>query len=318
MKLQKYIYFLIVPLLVLSSCSEVYLEESIDRQIVVFAAIGGAGDNGYNDLVTRGLTRVYMDHSGASMNYLTPETMEHAESSIYKWIEEGSRKAAHTLLVLAASDYRDVAERILRNPDLKPENEVEILIFEIPELPQSQNNIKAYSFMISMNEASYQAGVYAARMGCANPLVWLAYDDAQLLKAADGFDAGYESVTGLTPDRRYLSDDWHGYIMDRETYMQMEEKDSLYDFIYPVMGGSNMGIYRYLREHPDGPWVVGMDVDQSSYSSRVVGSVIKHLDGLLEQIVRSWINGVPIEQYIDHYKEYDTQSGYIEWRPVAD
>ncbi|MCQ2059362.1 MAG: BMP family ABC transporter substrate-binding protein [Bacteroidaceae bacterium] len=306
---------IITIVLVLSSCTKVYIEEPVDRQIIVFPSIGGAGDNGYNDLITKGLTRVYMDHSGASMNYLTPETMEQAENQIYKWIKESGRKAAHTLLVLAASDYRDITEKILLDSDFKSGNGIEILTFEIPELPQSQNNVKAYSFMISMNDASYQAGVYAARMGYTNPLIWLAYSsDALLIKAADGFEAGYKSVTGLEPDRRHLSEDWHGYSMDREAYMQMEEIDGKYDFIYPVMGGSNMGIYRYLRENPDGPCVAGMDVDQSPYSSKVVGNVIKHIDNLLEQIVRDWINGVPIE----HYIEYDTQSGYIEWCPVVD
>ena len=102
--------------------------------------------------------------------------------------------------------------------------------------------------------------------------------------------------------------------MDQDAYMQMEEIDGKYDFIYPVMGGSNMGIFRYLRENPEGPWVAGMDVDQSPYSSNVVGNVIKHIDEILVELVRGWINGSPIE----HYKEYDTQSGYIEWCPVAD
>ena len=315
MKMRKYIYFLIVPLLVLSSCTTIYLEEPVERQIVIFSSIGGAGDNGYNDLITRGLTRVYMDHSGTSMNFLTPESMEQAERQMYKWIDENGGKVAHTLLILAASDYLDIAERILLDPDLNPKNEIEILVFEVPELPQSQNSIKAYSFMIPMDGASYQAGVYAAEAGFVNPLIWLAFEsDPLLIKAADGFEAGYKFVTGQIPDRRYLSEDWHGYSMDKDAYMQMEEIDGKYDFIFPVMGGSNMGIFRYLRENPDGPWVAGMDVDQSPYSSNVVGSVIKHIDRLLEELLKGWINGVTI----DHYKDYDTQSGYIEWHPVAD
>ena len=316
MHIRKYIFWVFVTVSVLltpSSCTKIYLEEPVDRQIVIFSAIGGAGDNGYNDLITKGLTRVYMDHSGASMNFMTPESMEQAESQIYKWIYESGNKAAHTLLVLAASDYLDITERILQDPDLNPKNEIEILTFEVPELPQSRNCIKAYSFMIPMDGASYQAGVYAAKAGFVSPLIWLAYEsDALLIKAADGFEAGYKSVTGQIPERRYLSDDWHGYSMDQDAYMQMEEIDGKYDFIYPVMGGSNMGIYRYLREHPDGPWVAGMDVDQSPFSTKVIGNVIKHIDSLIEQIVRGWINGVPIE----HYMEYDTQSGYIEWLPV--
>lgn len=309
------IFVTVSVLLIQSSCSQIYLEVPVDRQIVIFSSIGGAGDNGYNDLITKGLTRVYMDHSGTSMNYLTPESMEEAESKIYRWLEENCRKVPHTLLVLAASDYRELTEKIISDRNFKSDNEIEILTFEIPELPQSQNSIKASSFMIPMDGASYQAGVYAAEMGCANPLIWLAYEsDPLLTRAADGFEAGYKSITRQVPDRRYLSNDWHGYSMDKEAYMQMEEIDGTYDFIYPVMGGSNMGIFRYLRENPDGPWVAGMDVDQSPYSSNVVGNVIKHIDEILVELVRGWINGSPIE----HYKEYDTQSGYIEWCPVAD
>ena len=302
-------------LLELSSCTNIYIDKPVDRQVVIFSSIGGAGDNGYNDLIAKGLTRVYMDKSGVSMNYLTPESMGQADSLVHKWINESSRTVAHTLLILSSSDYRELTERIISDNNFKSDNEIEILTFEIPELPLSQNNIKAYSFMIPMDGASYQAGVFAAEMGCTNPLIWLAYEkDPLLLRAANGFEEGYKSITGQVPDRRYLSDDWHGYSMDKEAYMQMEEIDGKYDFVYPVMGGSNMGIYRYLRENPGGPWVAGMDVDQSSYSSNVVGSVVKHIDDLLVELVRGWINGVPIE----HYKEYDTQSGYIEWYPVAD
>ena len=74
-----------------------------------------------------------------------------------------------------------------------------------------------------------------------------------------------------------------------------------------------MGIYRYLRENPDGPAVVGMDVDQSIYSANVVGNILKHIDEVLYGLIEDWMNGNPIE----HYKEYDTQSGNIEWSPVA-
>lgn len=315
MKWRKYIGYAVAVLWALSSCTKIYVEEPLDRQIVIITSIGASGDKGYNDLITQGLTRVYMDHSGASMNYLTPESMEQAEDMACRWLRENSRNAAHTLLILAGSDYLELADKILADTDFSTENEVEMLVFEIPELPPSQNGIKASSFMIPMDGASYQAGIYAAEMGCVHPLIWLANPyDPLLIRAAHGFEEGYQSVTGQVPDRRYLSDDWHGYSMDKEAYMQMEEIDGKYDFVYPVMGGSNMGIYRYLRENQDGPWVAGMDVDQSSYSSKVVGNVIKHIDELLAEIVRNWINGHPIE----HYKDYDTQSGYIEWCPVAD
>lgn len=318
MYFRKYIYCISIIttlLLELMSCTKNYIDKPIDRQIVVFSSIGGAGDNGYNDAITKGLTKIYMEHSEISMNYLTPESMEQAETMVHKWINESSEKVAQTLIILSGSDYRELTEKIISDSNFNSDNKIEILTFEIPELPQSQNNIKAYSFMIPMDSVSYQVGAFVAKMGCANPLIWLAYEnDPLLLRAANGFEEGYKSITRQVPDRRYLSDDWHGYSMDKEAYIQMEEIDGKYDFIYPVMGGSNMGIYRYLRENPGGPWVVGMDVDQSLYSSNVIGSVVKHIDNLLVELVKKWIKGIPIE----HYKDYDTQSGYIEWCPIVD
>ncbi len=316
-KLGRHILFVIAAVLILSSCTTVYIEEqrAAERQIIIFSSIGGVGDNGYNDLITKGLTRIYMEHKEVSMSYLTPESMEQADSLVVRWIKESSRNVKHTLIVLSASDYRGLVERMLADTEFKSDNEVEILTFEIPELPQSQNCIKAYSFMIPMYNASYQAGAYAAQHGYNRPLVWLAYqNDALLIKARDGFVDGYKSVSDSAIDVRYLSDDWSGYAMDGEAYIQMEEISGKYDFVYPVMGGSNMGIFRYLRENAGGPSIVGMDVDQSAYSARIVGNIIKHIDELLVRIINDWMNGIPIE----HYKDYDTQSGYIEWCPVAD
>ncbi|MCQ2059400.1 MAG: BMP family ABC transporter substrate-binding protein [Bacteroidaceae bacterium] len=304
-------------LILASSCTRNEQEETVvDRRIVVLSSIGGMGDHGYNDLVISGLMRSYWDKGrfDAHMFYLGPETMEEAENFIERWIGPETKSAIHTLLVMCSSDYRDLAEKILANRDFTAENQVEMLVFEVPELPESQNSIKAYSFMIPMYQASYQAGVYAALNGYSKPLVWLAdKSDTLTRKAGDGFSDGYKSVTEKTPEWRYLSNDWHGYSMGSEAYMQMDDVSSRNDFIFPVMGGSNMGLYRYMRENPGGPAVVGMDVDQSIYSTNVAGNILKHIDDVLYNLIDDWMNGKTIE----HYKEYDTQSGYIEWSPVA-
>lgn len=299
------------------SCSKIEREEPVvDRRIVVLSSIGGMGDHGYNDLVMSGLLKSYWARGrfDAHMFYLGPETMEEAEGFVERWTGSETKSARHTLLVMCSSDYREIAERKLSDRNFTSENEVEMLVFEVPELPEPQNAIKAYSFMIPMYGASHDAGVYAAQNGYETPLVWLAdKSDALTRRAGEGFSDGYESVTGRTPEWKYLSDDWHGYTMGGEAYAQMEEISGRNDFIFPVMGGSNMGIYRYLRENSDGPAVVGMDVDQSIYSANVVGNILKHIDVVLYGLIEDWMNGTPIE----HYTEYDTQSGYIGWNPVA-
>ena len=304
-------------LVLVPSCSKKGPEEVVvDRRIVVLSSIGGMGDHGYNDLVMSGLMKSWwaVGRSDAHMFYLGPETMEEAEDFVERWTGPETRSARHTLLVMCSADYRELAESMLADRDFTSENEVEMLVFEVPQLPEPQNGIKAYSFMIPMYGASRDAGVYAAQKGYGKPLIWLAdKSDALTRRAGEGFSDGYESVTGTTPEWRYLSDDWHGYTMGGEAYFQMEEVSGQNDFIFPVMGGSNMGIYRYLRENPDGPAVVGMDVDQSIYSTNVVGNILKHIDVVLYGLIEDWMNGNPIE----HYKEYDTQSGHIEWSPVA-
>ena len=314
-----FLYILAAANLVLvSSCSKVESEETVvDRRIVVLSSIGGMGDHGYNDLVISGLMKSYWERGrfDAHMFYLGPESMEEAESFVNRWTGPETRSAKHTLLVMCSADYLELAEKKLADKDFTSENEVEMLVFEVPELPESQNGIKAYSFMIPMYGASYDAGVYAAQNGYKKPLIWLAdKSDALTRRAGEGFSDGYKSVTDdVTPEWRFLSEDWHGYTMGGEAYSQMEEIKGKNDFIFPVMGGSNMGIYRYLRENPDGPAIVGMDVDQSIYSTNVVGNILKHIDVVLYGLIDDWMNGNPIE----HYKEYDTQSGYIKWSPVA-
>ena len=302
----------------LASCSKVEPEVTIvDQRIVILSSIGGMGDHGYNDLVMSGLLKSYWAKGrfDAHMFYLGPQTMEEAEAFVERWIGPETKTAKRTLLVMCSADYRELAEKKLADRSFTSENEVDMLVFEVPELPQSQNGIKAYSFMIPMYGASFDAGVYAAQNGYEKPLIWLAdKSDALTKRAGEGFSDGYKSVIkDATPEWRFLCDDWHGYTMGGEAYAQMEEVSGQYDFIFPVMGGSNMGIYRYLRESPDGPAVVGMDVDQSIYSANVVGNILKHIDVVLQGLIEDWMNGNPIE----HYTEYDTESEYIEWSPVA-
>ena len=72
----------------------------------------------------------------------------------------------------------------------------------------------------------------------------------------------------------YLADDWTGYVSASLAYRKMSDWAVDYDFIFPVAGGSNAGIYRYSREFEVSPYLAGMDIDQSSLSNRITGSVI--------------------------------------------
>ena len=279
------------------------------RQIIVITSVNGVGDHGYNDLILLGAEHVYLNlPENVYMLYNNPVSFEQAEQVADYYSHKGASLYDSTLIVLAGSDYQPIAQKYINDTTLDPR--VYVLAFEMDALPQGCNSDHMASFSVDMYKGSYDAGVSVAEMGFQTPLIWLARENDYILQLArDGFSDGYYSVTGVRPDTALLSEDWHGFGMPDVTYQQMEEKSKKYDFIYPVMGGSNMGIYRYLREHPEGPKVAGMDVDQSQYASNVIGSLVKHMDQLVEKYLNDWLDHIPWQRY----EKIEANSGYIEW-----
>ncbi len=284
------------------------MHRAATRQIVMMTAVNGLGDHGYVDLILLGAERVYLHlPEDVYMLFYSPASFEQAEQTVDYYAHEGATAYENTLIVLAGADYQSVALKYMNDTTMNPR--VDILAFEMDELPQGYNADRIAVFSVDMYEASYNAGISVAKMGFQSPLIWLANENYILQLARDGFSDGYFFETKMRPDTAMLSEDWHGYGMPNVTYQQMEEKSKKYDFIYPVMGGSNMGIYRYLREHSDGPKVAGMDVDQSQYASNVIGSLVKHMDQLVEKYLNDWLNHIPWKRY----EKFEANSGYIEW-----
>lgn len=299
-------FFLV--LLCLSACKD---KVKIEHRIVAIANLGGAGDNGYNDVIMNGFENIYVNKDNATEMYIhIPKTKKEAQYIAEKWTRN-KQDDIPTLVILGASDYSDIALDIISDKSIKTTTS-SILLYEVDEMPASANSVNCYTFLISMYGPSYKAGKYVAEKGLKAPLIWLAYNDPQLRYAASGFRDGYFEATGNETEIAYLSNDWTGYSMPDSAYRAMPEMSKKYDFLYPVMGGSNMGIFRYLREYEEGPYVAGMDVDQSQYSSKVIGNMIKHIDVVIENYVRDWVE----HRVINHHNVYDTESGYVEWMPV--
>lgn len=282
----------------------------VTNQVVFLTSLGGVGDHGYNDLILTGFEREYAKlPNNVIMMLYTPKDMSQVEETVRTFCNYGAEIAEKTIIVLAGSDYRDFLIQFISNEGCIDPS-VEFLLFESPQLSELSDDIKAYSFTIDMYKSCYEAGVFAAQSGFQSPLVWLANpSDNVLIRAGLGFSDGYFSVSGQYPDKEYLSSDMSGYSMSAQAYEKMSGFDDKYDFIFPVMGGSSMGIFRYLREHPEGPAVVGMDVDQSIYSTNVVGNILKSIDRIVEIYIDRWINGYKLDKFM----EYGAESGFIEW-----
>ena len=288
-----------------SSCSDDGQEETpVKHRLIVLFSPNGLGDMGYNDRILQGLQTVRKERSNIETYFYSPETMEEGERIFSEWVSADT-DGQPSLFVLSSSDYEDIAAKYLKGRELGEYKDV--LLFE----SNNPQQLPVYHFQISMYGASYLAGVTASRCSALPPLVVLGNsNDAPTHYAADGFMDGYQSQGSTEQvETIALADDWSGYAQAEKTYRNMGEWAQTYGFIYSVAGGSNTGIYRYLREYPEGVYTAGMDTDQSALCSQIVGSMVKHIDVLIETFITQWIDtGVmPTESM------YGLESGYVDW-----
>lgn len=264
------------------------------RSVTVVFSPDGLGDNGYNDLILRGVLRFAEAHADVATRLCMPETLDEARLIANGWCQ--NRGDGYSLLVLAASNYVELARDELGGLPLDSSRR-QILLFESGRL----DSVPVSTFMVSTYGAAWMAGVCAAQIA-QTPLVVLANGrDPVLKRSYDGFADGFRFALGdesQVVDSVCLSAGNDGFAMEYEAYRKMGEWAEQYDFVFPVAGGSNMGIYRYLREYPYG-WIytVGMDVDQSTLCNNIIGSVEKSMDRIVEQYLEDWAAGTPLPKH---------------------
>jgi basic membrane protein A len=312
--MKKTVYVLFVSLMPLFlSCSkdeefeQVESQETKKDEIVVIFTPNGLGDLGYNDLILSGMQSVYKEHLEVKMFLHAPYSMEEAGQIFKEWFFDGSEN--RSLCVLAASEYEFFLKTFLEEQGDVPKNK-EILLFESAnrmELPVS-------TFEFNMYGASYLVGAYASYMTDGECLIVKGNSNDETLRAnTAGFVEGCVDFGLKKPEIESLSEDYDGYSQPDEVYHKMYDWSKKYKFIFPLAGGSNMGIYKFLREYEDCIYSVGMDVDQSRLSDNVIGSVIKRIDKVVALNVENWIIG----EAIPKKAVYGLNSGFVDW-VVAD
>ena len=288
-------------------------------EVTVVFSLDGLGDGSYNDQILRGIKLMENENSQKMhIRFLTLSSMEEVEAFCRSWWEnidepaDGQDIAPRRLLVLASSDYVDMARQVFAGAEMNINRCV--LAFEAEDSGDETEQIR--TFNINMYGVSWLAGRTAKEMGCKSPLLLLGNSqNTTTYDARDGFVDGYgQKEDGSLADIGAIADNYRGYGMPTELCRMMYDYDGKYDFIYAVAGGSNMGAYRYLREHPDcGIYTAGMDVDQSPYSTLIVGSMMKRIDLVLYDHLTNWYQ----QKDLPRYQHYGLESGYIDWQ-IAD
>ena len=243
------------------------------------------------------------------ISFMSPEDYDMAQFLIQLWWDERASTYAQDgtvprkLLVLADPGYADIARTVvdpaLINQDLS------VLAFETAAPPLADDPLR--TFQLSLFGTSWLAGRTARELGCAHPLVILGNSsNALTLEGRDGFTAGFQGEVPVDT----IANDWQGYCMPMDAYRMMYTWDGNFDFIYSISGGTNMGIYRYLRENPDcGIYTAGMDIDQSPYSTLIPGSMVKRIDLVVYDYLKKWFNKVEVPRH----QVFGLESGFVDW-----
>ncbi len=288
--------------IVISSCNKESLEvDTTDQQshVTILFSLSGVGDAGYNDLILTGVLTAQRDND-IYLHMLFPTSEEQAGEFISDWVEYGSSEDKRSLLIAASSDYEGLIEEYISDSVLEQRD---VLLFE-----SRKEELNVSKFLISMYGTSYLAGAIAPIFG-ENAAVITANDfDSTINDAAQGFCDGFIDGSGSHYIRESLSDSWDGYAMSSEAYVLAAQLAEQVSFIFPLAGGSDLGIYRYTRDYPDGIYTSGMDTDQAGYSSQVAFSVVKHIDILVQDYIEMWLYGTPFPRDAI----YGMESGYIE------
>ena len=281
---------LILSLLIVylsTSCSgDNDISQRQSNHLTVVTSINGLGDMGYNDQIMSGIMRFY-EANDVSMNMIRPNNTGEVRQALQKWQTE-TKNHEKSLLVLAGSEY----ENVLAESNVQLEDNQQILVFET----KNQNLPKGVSsFYINRYGASYLAGCMAKEHEAATIIA--AMPNSPTLEAAiAGFSDAYRTHSQQEAEVIYLADEESGFNMADKAYQTMGD---IYNaFVFPLAGGSNIGIYKYSRETSFYlPLVVGMDADQSMQSSRIPFSMVIHINKVVEQYLTDWLNGIPLEKH---------------------
>lgn len=286
--------FLGLVISVISACSDDTGEgdEEMVSSCYVLTLIcspNGLGDDGYNDKIFEGVCR-FLDVYGDEVEFhlKTPLSIDAALRDYEDWLAEPEKDGKNDLLVLAGSEYRDF-------PSLKggPLGHRKVLLFETK---RRDYPVGVYTFNLSMYGVSYWAGsVVGMSSGDFelqdSTLVLAAMPGEPVLEEAiRGYSDGFYAQGGRFCRTCYLADSYDGFIMPDSAYRMLDRMGEDYWMVYPLLGGSAAGVYRYSREVLWTP-TIGMDVDCSSITTAVLFSVVRKMDGVVEMYLEDWVAG---------------------------
>ena len=268
-------------------------------QVEVVLSPGGVGDQGYNDKILRGLERAAVQY-GFTLAIHIPEEKEQGIGIYESWLADTlNHECNRSLFVFAGSEY----EYLLEELTLPEDSRKDVLMFETDRQREG-----IYTFSVGCYAASYLAGATSVmdNYGMEQKALVIAANphDPQVKRAVEGYRDGYLAAGGDGCDIHYLSETPDGgYRMPDEAYQYCMEQKGNYMYHFSAAGASNKGLYRFSRENMQ--LAVGMDDDMKFLSFMIMFSVVKHMDRVVEDVLRDLLQN----KDIPYHQKFTYSSG---------
>lgn len=292
----------LITFLILASCDKEQLAntEASNQayEVELLFSPHGLGDGGYNDLALYGISQAQKD-LGFEIEIHNPQSIQEGWQCFEEWQKNSSEKKR--LFIFCSNSY----EELLRKASLPQDANSTILMYETEE-----NVPGVVSFNIEGYGAAYCIGCLASVVS-ERAAVMLANEyDKNIASIAQGFADGYQSQHDMEVPFYYLANESNeGYAAEEDAYKLVTQLYQDYDFIFPIAGKSNQGLYRFTREYGRGCYTAGIDGDMSAYSDALLCSLVRRMDKVLYDYVKMWMER---PEEMPQYKHYLLSDGYSE------
>ncbi len=238
-------------------------EEQVYASIIY--PVGGLGDHSYVDNIFKGAIEAKYE-LGIIPEHFFPESQNEAREIFDSLVR--LKQNQNSIILLADETYSGFL-----NTDEYDNISSNILLLD----GASKKNI--WTINISFYGAAYLAGIAAKQISKFDTVAFIA---GMPLPALDvcylGFSDGFLRSGGKYVERYYLDSTINGFnnIAKAEQLTEMLSKKT--NLFVAAAGGSNMGIFKYIREHQNN-FAIGIDSDQSAFAvNGIIGSIIKKTD----------------------------------------
>ncbi|MDP9366023.1 MAG: BMP family ABC transporter substrate-binding protein [Chloroflexota bacterium] len=263
---------LLAPLLALAGASGLAAQDEITVTMVTDTA--GLGDQNFNDLAFRGLTRAEEELG------VTGEVIESANQAAYvPNLTEAAEQSDLTVGVgfLLTDAMTAIAEQYPDDSFLIIDAEVEA------------DNVA--SVLFKEQEGAFLAGVVAGLTTETNTVgVVGGVEIPPVVRYAVGFEAGVRSVNPEAEVIVAYADTFDDPALGRELTLAQYNQGA--DIVFPVAGRTGVGSFDAARERGEGNWVIAADTDQSQLGAEFQLAVAtKGVDTALYTVAEQVVNG---------------------------